>query len=248
MSADFQWVQLMAASPVFLVLLASSVVGLGVAIERFLYFSRRSGNPDAALRKALADVGRGDFREAARACETSSHPFGAVASTMFRDGTFTESTLEERMQVALSEQKLLLEKNTGVLGTLAAVAPLVGLLGTVWGIMRAFRDMAAMGSAGPSVVAAGIAEALFTTATGIIIAVPALVTFNHFVRRMNTMLTVADNHSRVLRVAFLDALARRGAGAAPGRAPSPTGPETRPTPAQLQAQAQAARPAAHAAR
>jgi biopolymer transport protein ExbB/TolQ len=117
MSADFQWMQLMATSPVFLVLLASSVVGFGVAIERFVYFARRSGNPDTALRKALADVGRGDFREAAQVCEKNSHPFGAVASTLFRDGTFTEATLDERMQVALSEQKLLLERNTGVLGT-----------------------------------------------------------------------------------------------------------------------------------
>lgn len=232
MSADFQWMQLMATSPVFLVLLASSVVGLGVAIERFLYYTKRSGNPDTALRKALADVGRGDFREAARACETNSHPFGPVAATLFRDGSFTESTLDERMQVALSEQKLLLEKNIGVLGTLAAIAPLVGLLGTVWGIMHAFRDMAAMGSAGPSVVAAGIAEALFTTAAGIIIAVPALVTFNHFARRMNTMLTIADNHSRMLRVALLDALTRRAAGAP--MTPQATG-NTRPTPAQMQA-------------
>ena len=236
MSADFQWMKLMATSPVFLVLLAASVVGFGVALERFAYFARRSGNPDKALRKALADVGNGDFRGAAQVCEKTSHPFGAVAATLFREGTFTEATLDERMQVALSEQKLLLERNTGVLGTLAAIAPLVGLLGTVWGIMHAFRDMAAMGSAGPSVVAAGIAEALFTTAAGIIIAVPALVTFNHFMRRMNTMLTIADNHSRMLRVALLEALTPRGEGSRTVQVST----AVQPTPAQLHAQRRSA--------
>jgi biopolymer transport protein ExbB/TolQ len=104
----------------------------------------------------------------------------------------------------LSEQKLLLERNLGILGTMAAVAPLIGLLGTVWGIMRAFQDMARVGSAAPSVVAAGVAEALVTTAAGLIVAVPAIMLYNHFVRRLNTMLTEAENHSRTLRSALTE--------------------------------------------
>jgi biopolymer transport protein ExbB/TolQ len=81
-------------------------------------------------------------------------------------------------------------------------APLIGLLGTVWGIMRAFHDMARTGSAGPSVVAAGVAEALFTTAAGLLVAVPAVLLFNHFTRRITVMLTVAENHARTLRLAI----------------------------------------------
>jgi biopolymer transport protein ExbB/TolQ len=113
---------------------------------------------------------------------------------------------EETMQVVLSQQKMLLERNTSMLGTMAAVAPLIGLLGTVWGIMRAFHDMASSGSAGPSVVAAGVAEALVTTAAGLVIAVPAVLLFNHFNRSMNTMLTVSENHARSLRVALTEAV------------------------------------------
>jgi biopolymer transport protein TolQ len=79
-------------------------------------------------------------------------------------------------------------------------APLIGLLGTVWGIMRAFHDMASTGSAGPSVVAAGIAEALFTTAASLVVAVPAVIMYNNFIRRMNVMLTVAENHARTIRL------------------------------------------------
>ena len=93
------------------------------------------------------------------------------------------------------------EKNLGWLGTMGNTAPLIGLLGTVWGIMRAFHDLARTGSAGPSVVAAGIAEALFTTAAGLLVAVPAVMLYNHFVRRMTVMLTEAENHARSLRLA-----------------------------------------------
>ena len=106
------------------------------------------------------------------------------------------------MSIALSEQRLLLERNLGFLGTMGNTAPLIGLLGTVWGIMRAFHDMASTGSAGPSVVAAGVAEALFTTAAGLLVAVPAVLLFNHFTRRVAVMLTVAENHARALRLAL----------------------------------------------
>jgi hypothetical protein len=64
--------------------------------------------------------------------------------------------------------------------------------------MRAFHDMAATGSAAPTVVAAGVAEALITTAAGLIIAVPALVLYNHFANRLNVMLTVAENNARLV--------------------------------------------------
>jgi biopolymer transport protein ExbB len=86
-----------------------------------------------------------------------------------------------------------------VLGTMAAIAPLIGLLGTVWGIMRAFHDMANTGSAAPSIVAGGVAEALVTTGAGLVVAIPALMLYNHFSRRMNVMLTVSENHARSLR-------------------------------------------------
>jgi biopolymer transport protein ExbB/TolQ len=68
--------------------------------------------------------------------------------------------------------------------------------------MRAFHDMASTGSAGPSVVAAGIAEALFTTAAGLLVAVPAVILYNHFVRRISVILTVTENQARTLRIAL----------------------------------------------
>ena len=70
--------------------------------------------------------------------------------------------------------------------------------------MRAFHDLASTGSAGPSVVAAGVAEALFTTAAGLLVAVPAVMLYNHFTRRTSVLLTEAENQARSLRLALAE--------------------------------------------
>jgi biopolymer transport protein ExbB len=72
--------------------------------------------------------------------------------------------------------------------------------------------MALSGSAAPSVVAAGVAEALVTTAAGLVVAVPAVLLYNHFARRMSVMLTVAENHARTLREVLLESDTQRGSG------------------------------------
>lgn len=77
-----------------------------------------------------------------------------------------------------------LEKNLNTLATTAAVAPFVGLLGTVWGIIEAFADIGEQGSASLAVVAPGIAEALIATAVGLFAAIPAVMAYNYFVNRV----------------------------------------------------------------
>jgi len=198
MFADFNWAETV-SSPVFIALIACSVVTLAVAAERAYYFWTRRGNVDVLGRKVARLVRNGDLAGAERECRESKHPFGSVAERLFEKGKRDLESIEERLHIALSQQKLLLEKNLGVLGTMAAVAPLLGLLGTVWGIMRAFHEMARVGSAAPSVVAAGVSEALVTTAAGLVVAVPALMLHNHFARRLNVMLTMSENHARLVR-------------------------------------------------
>ncbi len=202
MFVEFDWIGALTDSPILLVLVLCSVVTLGFALERLLYFRKRSGDADATLLQAMTAIREGRINEAAIYCEGNNHPMGGVAATTIRNYVTAPRETEEIMQVALSQQKLLLERNTGMLGTMAAIAPLIGLLGTVWGIMRAFHAMSAAGAGAPSVVAAGVAEALVTTAAGLVIAVPAVMLYNHFNRRLNIMLTVAENHTRSLCVAL----------------------------------------------
>ena len=202
MFENFDWIQAMRNSPVMLVILGCSVATFGFALERLLYFWRRRGHPDQVLSGALDRIRAGNLKEAAWICTTCPHPVGPVARTVIESPHMSTEAVEEKMQIALSDQKLQLERHLGWLGTMGNTAPLIGLLGTVWGIMRAFHDMARTGSAGPSVVAAGIAEALFTTAAGLVVAVPAVILYNNFVRRTQVMLTVAENHARSIRIAM----------------------------------------------
>ena len=78
----------------------------------------------------------------------------------------------------------LLERNLGVIGTIAVIAPFVGLFGTVLGIIHAFNDIAIKGNSTPAVVAAGVGEALVTTAAGLLVAVISVVFFNYFKTRI----------------------------------------------------------------
>ena len=206
MFVEFDWLAAMTESPIMMVLAGCSVITFGIAMERLYYFRKRKGNADLVLMGALESLRRGNFSEAIAHCRNNTHPVGTVAAETMECHLSRPVDTEETMQVVLSQQKMLLDRNTSMLGTMAAVAPLIGLLGTVWGIMRAFHDMALSGSAAPSIVAAGVAEALVTTAAGLVIAVPAVLLFNHFNRALNIMLTVSENHSRSLRVALTEAV------------------------------------------
>ena len=199
---NFDWITAMRTSPVMLVILFLSVLTLGYSIERALYFRKRSGNPDAIMHAAMNKVRSGNMKEAEWTLGTASHPVGPVAAEVIASAGLPPEAAEERLVMAIGNERLQLERNLGFLGTMGNTAPLIGLLGTVWGIMRAFHDMAATGSAGPSVVAAGVAEALFTTAAGLLVAVPAVILYNYFLRRMHVMLTQSEHHARKLRIAL----------------------------------------------
>ena len=91
-------------------------------------------------------------------------------------------------KVTLMRQEDLLESRISFLSTIASASPYIGLFGTVWGIMNSFRGLAQTSQATLSVVAPGISEALIATALGLFAAIPALIAYNFFVKRINTIL------------------------------------------------------------
>jgi hypothetical protein len=93
---------------------------------------------------------------------------------------------------AKARERLRLERNLAFLGTLGSNAPFVGLFGTVLGIIKAFHDLAGNQAGGPAVVMAGISEALVATAVGLMVAIPAVVAFNYFNRRVRTTMTQVE--------------------------------------------------------
>ena len=91
-------------------------------------------------------------------------------------------------KVSLMRQEDLLESRISFLSTVASASPYIGVFGTVWGIMNSFRGLAQTSQATLSVVAPGISEALIATALGLFAAIPALIAYNFFVKRINTIL------------------------------------------------------------
>jgi biopolymer transport protein ExbB len=162
-----------------------SIAAVAVAVERLIAlwrFSERSRALADAVSRALY---RGDLDDARAQCERSRSPAADVFLAALVPGGSPgkgRPQTAERRAAAVERQRvqlnLRLRQNLWVLGTVGATAPFVGLFGTVVGIMQAFQQMAATGQGGFGVVAAGISEALVTTAAGIAVAVEAVVIYN----------------------------------------------------------------------
>jgi biopolymer transport protein TolQ len=114
------------------------------------------------------------------------------------------TSVTRAMQIASSQQLSELEQNLNWLATTGAVAPFVGLFGTVWGIMDAFLGLGSAGAASLRAVGPGIAEALITTAAGLFVAIPAVIAYNQFLSRVRELSTRMDSFS----LEFLNAAER----------------------------------------
>ncbi len=110
---------------------------------------------------------------------------------------------------ATTQETQRLEKFLTFLATTGSTAPFIGLFGTVWGIMDAFRNIGQTGSASLAVVAPGISEALVATAIGLVAAIPAVVAYNHFVNKVNVLTGEMDNFSQEF-LNIVEHMGRRG--------------------------------------
>jgi len=101
--------------------------------------------------------------------------------------------IENSLKRTIADQIMQLEKSLIILATASSACPFIGLFGTVWGIMGAFRMIGIEGSGNIEVIAPGIAEALITTAAGLAVAIPAMIAYNYLVDRVRALTTEMDN-------------------------------------------------------
>jgi biopolymer transport protein ExbB len=187
-------------SPTFILLFICSLVTITFIIERWLYFRRTRINADVFIHTLNKKVREGGAKAGLEYCQRSPSPLAAVVRLGLQNFSLGAKNVTELMDAAALEEKMKLERYLSILGTLGNIAPFIGLFGTVVGIIRAFRDLAVSGSGGPSVVAAGISEALITTAAGLVVAIPAVVAYNYFLRRVGTVMMEIEAASKKLRV------------------------------------------------
>lgn len=178
---ELTFIELLKISLVMPVLLVLSVLLVMVFLERILFYARMA-KIDARLFKTIKEAllsGRLKDAQVAAGMGTGlvAQALEAVLNTA---GQKNRHDMDNVLTLYFQRTASLLNRRLGFFGTLSFICPLLGLLGTVLGVMTAFRDMALSGSGGPTVVAAGISEALIATAGGIAVAVVAALIFNYF--------------------------------------------------------------------
>jgi biopolymer transport protein ExbB/TolQ len=169
-----------------IVLIACSVITVGYAIERIVYFYRSRSDARAFMKELAGKMKSGDMKAASQWCDQQKGAAARVVSQCLPQAHIDPSDLKQRFDTAIEMEQVEMERNLSVLGTMSNIGPLLGLYGTVVGIIRAFSDIARTGAGGSAVVAMGVGEALLTTAAGIIVAVTASICFNFCVRRIRT--------------------------------------------------------------
>ena len=205
---------------VLILLVASSLASWTIIFRKLLHLRRaqaesvrfletfwRSKRLDSIYGEAeqmpvspVAQVFRAGYVELSKV--TQAQPAGEEAAMHDQLGGF--ENVERALARAANAELTGLEQQIPFLGTTAAAAPFVGLFGTVWGIMGAFRDIYAAGNANLATVARPISEALIATAVGLFAAIPALVAFNAF----NSRIRVLDNEMRNFSADFLNIIKR----------------------------------------
>ncbi|MEJ2543250.1 MAG: MotA/TolQ/ExbB proton channel family protein [Calditrichaceae bacterium] len=183
-----------------IILIACSVIALTFIFERWLFYKQTNIDADRFFMKIKEAFRNEGTERAISVCNTSLSPLAAVVKSGLEESEKEVEVAAEMMDAMAIEQRTKLEKNLSILGTLGNIGPLIGLFGTVVGIIRAFHSLSVSGSAGPSVVAAGIAEALMTTAAGLVVAVPAVVFYNYYLRRVETVMSEIESISKKVLV------------------------------------------------
>jgi biopolymer transport protein ExbB len=182
--------------PDMIVLILLSVIAVAIVIERLVFFSQQHGDSKALLKSLGDKIASDDIPGAIKVCETNKGMLPRILEFGLLRGTKNRADITDALSIALMENLNTLERNLGIIGTIAVIAPFVGLFGTVLGIIHAFQDIALKGNSTPAVVAAGVGEALVTTAAGLLVAVISVIFFNYFKTRIkgyNQEMIVAAN-------------------------------------------------------
>jgi biopolymer transport protein ExbB len=179
-------------------LLLSLLIGIAVAVERLIVFSRAKLDVNKFLEQLGGYIRKGDLSGAESLCDRTRGPVSAIlrAGLLRRDKGLTD--VEKAIESAGSIEMAHLEQGLVVLASVSSIAPMLGFLGTVSGMIRAFGEIAAAKNVDASLVAGGIQEALITTATGLVIAIPIQMANNYYIARIGRFVTDMEEASMFL--------------------------------------------------
>jgi biopolymer transport protein ExbB len=204
-------------------ILLCSVLALAIFLERLWALRRVRVLPEVFLQKATRLIHTRDFDKARDLCERSDSSMARVLAGGLRHAGKDRAFLKEIMEEVGRREATWLERGIGVLGMIANIAPLLGLLGTVTGMIRVFQQVVAQagadggGQVNAGALANGIWEALITTAAGLAVAIPTFVMFKILTGRIDALLVELEERS-------LDLAESMVGGAPPPTSPAPATP------------------------
>lgn len=189
---------LAAGGPILILLLLLSVYSISIILERFFKLRSTvslSRKLMAYCRHPLRSENYQKVEDACRKEVVKNTPAAALILRLVQERNRPQAELEKIADSVIDWEVAKLQRRLTILGTLGSITPFIGLFGTVIGVMHAFKDLAAntATSAGASVVAAGIAEALVNTAAGLFVAVPAVIAYNYYLSKTNYFAKELEN-------------------------------------------------------
>lgn len=169
------------------ILFVFSIISLTIIIERWAYFSMKEKKISRNFKKdIISAVSDQNMEKAFLTCDKEKNTVSQVVREFLArcDRSDDAQHFDQLVKEIVLERIESLEKHLYILGIIGYVSPMLGLLGTVTGMIKAFGSIASQGIGNPAIVADGISQALFTTAAGLTIAIPAIVMYNLFNKRI----------------------------------------------------------------
>lgn len=192
----------MGAAPIMWLMIGLSIVSLAIVLERLWFFHSVEDDLESLAHALSQRLRTGDLEGARGVLEASPSTEAAVVVAGLVEAPNGVAAAREAIAGALAIQRMKLERRLAFLGTLGNNAPFIGLFGTVIGIVMAFEKLGEasgkLAGGAPTEVMASIAEALVATAIGLAVAIPAVVAFNWFQRKIKSIASRTDALSRVL--------------------------------------------------
>ncbi len=195
--------QLLAAGGwVMPLIVACSVIALAICIERHFALNAEKVAPTHLLAFVWQQLRRDGLNGQQLKSLRAESPLGEILAAGLVNQHQGRDVMRESIREAASHVVYSLERNLSALGTIAAVTPLLGLLGTVLGMISVFADITTHGTGNANVLAGGISEALLTTAAGLAVAIPSLVMHRHYTARVESLVVGLEREA----IKLVDAL------------------------------------------
>lgn len=179
-------------------LLLCSIVGLAIVIEKSLSLRRKKVIIPEIVNVLDNIKGPADIGLALSICEKHKGPFPNIIRVGLENRELPREEIKETLNDQGRQEVHSLEKGLVILETVAGIAPLMGLLGTVIGILKVFNVISVMGVGQATLMAGGISEALITTIVGLSIGIPAVVGYNFFTDKAETLVLEIEKYSAIL--------------------------------------------------